>query len=340
MIPSPQDSLAEIIETLLQKIRIPLFTLEESFVEETIITLNAPETFESLDRDPYWPKWESPWWKMLLLYEIGASHKIPTPILQKMEERLENHYLSFFPLIEAELPLGKTDRHILCHCALASLLKIFHAAHRPLQERFSWIRPWFHRYLLPDGGFNCDEAVYSRPTPKSSIVSTVPMLEAMIETFPQKTLEEQTLLQQGISYLLKRHLFRSLAKNFQVIDPLWVTPGFPRFYEYDLLRGLTCVIQWAIQENQMLPSEAILDAIQQLAPQLNEQGHLISNRIARGKEKTKRLQPSGDWTYGHTVGTFSLLEQIKTRGASFYLTQEFWNVLTNLKTFLNENKLK
>ncbi|MEK7483457.1 MAG: hypothetical protein AABZ60_03890 [Planctomycetota bacterium] len=339
MIPSSTlEILDSLLDQFLEKIEVPLFSPNKDLLEENIQALNSPEAVESLDRDPYWPKWDSPWWRMLLLYEIGASEKIPLSILQKMKERLEHHYLSIFPLVESELPAGKTDRHILCHCALASMLKMFDACHRPLP--FSWVRPWILRYGLPDGGFNCDESAYLRNPSRSSIVSTVPLLEAILETFPQKSEAELKVLDQGISYLLKRHFCRSLCKKFEIIDPLWLSPGFPRFYEYDILRGLTCVTQWSLLRDQSLPAEPLLEGLQHLFTKLNTQGALVSNRIARGREKTKRLQATGEWTSGHPTGTFPLLEQIKTEGASFYLTQELWNLLTNLKKLMNKKQLK
>ena len=44
---------------------------------------------------------------------------------------------------------------------------------------FPWMRPWFPQYQLADGGLNCDERVYTRETPRSSFLSTLPPLEAV-----------------------------------------------------------------------------------------------------------------------------------------------------------------
>ena len=42
-----------------------------------------------------------------------------------------------------------------------------------IDGRAPWIRAWFLRYQLPDGGLNCDEKAYAGSGGASSIQSTV-----------------------------------------------------------------------------------------------------------------------------------------------------------------------
>src|SRR5690606_15148898 len=50
----------------------------------TLEDLASEETAASLARDPYWPKWASPWWKLLLLRELGLLHLAPPAALEAL----------------------------------------------------------------------------------------------------------------------------------------------------------------------------------------------------------------------------------------------------------------
>ncbi len=68
--------------------------------------------------------------------------------------------------------------------------------------------------------YNCSEEVYLKATPRSSIVSTVPMLEALLQLSERGISdEEEAILDRGIQYLLDRRLFKSLSKKDEIIDP-------------------------------------------------------------------------------------------------------------------------
>lgn len=97
------------------------------------------------------------------------------------ERLLAGHYLPFFPLLESELPAGIDPyRQILCHCALGTAMQILQAGGRDPWQDWPWLGEWLSRYQLPDGGYNCDEAVYTQ-SQRSSLVSTLPVLEALLQ---------------------------------------------------------------------------------------------------------------------------------------------------------------
>jgi len=35
--------------------------------------LSTLPALQSIERDPYWPKWDSPWWHMVLLHEMDRG---------------------------------------------------------------------------------------------------------------------------------------------------------------------------------------------------------------------------------------------------------------------------
>src|SRR6185369_16599912 len=122
------------------------------------------------------------------------------------------------------------------HCQLGCVFQVLVACGVDVDARLPWIRPWFLRYQLPDGGLNCDEEAYTKATPRSSIVSTLPPLEAiLLGTKRAFTPGEEKFLDRGARYLLDRRLWRSVSKGGAVIDESWRRVAFPRFYFYDLL---------------------------------------------------------------------------------------------------------
>ena len=154
--------------------------------------LDSAEAVDSLSADPYWPKWDSPWWHMTLLFEMGLADKIPDRALDAFQSVASKYYIEVFPLKEEEIPAGcDPTRHICCFCALGTAMQIFEARGLRSDEVFPWARSWFARYQIADGGFNCSEEVYLKETPRASIVSTVPMLEALLKLAERGLSEEE-----------------------------------------------------------------------------------------------------------------------------------------------------
>jgi hypothetical protein len=85
--------------------------------------LTRPAAESSLAKDPYWPKWDSPWWHVLALKE--ARVEPPRAAVKALVGAASGRYLRFFPKSAAELPEGKSMRtDVICFCALGSLLQL------------------------------------------------------------------------------------------------------------------------------------------------------------------------------------------------------------------------
>lgn len=277
-------------------------------VQETVAYLDTETAERAIALDPYWPKWESPWWRMTLLWELGLADRIPGRALASMTAALASHYLRTFPFHEADIPAGcDPRRHIACHCALGTMVQVLEAAGIDVDRRLPWISPWFLRYQLADGGLNCDEAAYTRATPRSSFLSTLPCAEAMLALAARRPLspQEETFLDRAAAYLLNRRLARSLSKGGAVIDDAWFTPVFPRFYEYDALRGLSFVTRWAARRGVTLPQEAVAEAHERLAT-LFATG--APPRTGPLSQRSYRPDAQGVWQSA-PAGSFTLLER-------------------------------
>lgn len=206
--------------------------LEAEALAETVASLSGPAAEADVLERWYWPKWNSPWWRMLLLHELGLSARVPRATADALASAIDAGCLHFFPLREEEIPPGTdTWRGVACHCQIGTVVQVLSARGINPVERLPWIREWFARYQMADGGWNCDEAAYARSKPGSSFVSTTAAAEGALVV---GCLDEA---RRGARYLAARKLTRSLSKD-KIADASWLNPCFPRFYDYDVLRGL------------------------------------------------------------------------------------------------------
>lgn len=286
--------------------------------------LSSDSALQSIARDPYWPKWDSPWWHMRLLQEMGLAKEIPEVALLKMVEVLKSHYLSVFPIHAHEVPAG-TDpfRKIACHCAVGSVYQVLFHAGIDVDQELSWMRPWMLKYQLPDGGLNCDESVYTKQNPKSSIVTTINCLEALF--FCRKgelTKDEFEFLNRGAQYLLRQKLFRKIS-NGEVVDSNWLEIKFPRFYDYDYFRGFYFLFHWSKFSGMNLPADLVSEVRELVLKQLGPDG-IVLQRYNLVDSRSYNPQPDGSWVWGNASG-FELLKAVSQNGIVCDVLTAQWN---------------
>jgi hypothetical protein len=271
----------------------------EPHIQETIAYLESPAARRSLARDPYWPKWDSPWWRMTLLWELGLAGRIPRSIVSALVETVDAHYVHFFPTRPGQLPEGKDPRlHVLCQCAVGTLHQVLTACGVAVDGELPWLKRLLLDTQLPDGGVNCDDAAYAGSR-KSSLVSTLPSLEAVLRAPGAKTAEELAFLGRGAAYLIGRRLVRSSGGS--VIDPDWLKPCFPRFYHYDVQRGAAFLREWSALSGKQVPEEAFAET----AATMGERWAL---------EDVTLVFDDGAWKRG-PAGTFALLDAVRARAS-------------------------
>ncbi len=283
-------------------------------VGRSVEYLASPLAQDSIQQDPYWPKWDSPWWHMTLLWEMGLAELIPKSAVDAMVDAFRSHYLTFFPLRFDLLPPEiDTRTHVVCHCAVGTMYQVLSACEIEVDEELPWMRPWFFRYQLPDGGLNCDEEAYTKATPKSSIVSTLPPLEAVLfSTGRDFDFEEVEFLDRGAEYLIDHRLYRSVTSG-EVTVPEWLDLCFPRFYMYDVLRGLRFLARWAVVRGRSLPQTLVDEASEEIRKSLTA-GGLVPGRRPWIGETTLMLGEDGEWS-DRPESRFSLLEAVSQTDA-------------------------
>lgn len=295
-------------------------------IENSISYLLSAEALSALETDPYWPKWNAPWWHMALLYELGFARLIPECSARIMVKKLNDHYVHFFPFRESESPQAADFTRVMCHCGLGTIFKVISARGMDPDVEIPWARDWFYKYQMDDGGLNCDEAAYTKQKPKSSLVSTMPPLEAVLQCTRREFTEfEKMFLSRGAEYLLNHRLMRPAGDPAKIIDENWTRLCFPRFYEYDVLRGLVFLVRWARRFGRPLPLDRISDAIAVVGEHLNENDEVVVKRQFWSEQKTVVITRDGQREFKKPVSSFPLLDAAGGVGVvSKRLTAE-WN---------------
>jgi serine/threonine protein kinase/tetratricopeptide (TPR) repeat protein len=309
-------------------------TLEASspLVRSTVDELASETAREALWADPYWPKWDSPRWKMLLLRELGLADSIPRATADRLAEVLDQRCLHVWPMRKEDIPRQEPRPPFLCHCHLASTCLLLRSCGRDDEQALPWATPWLLRCQLPDGGLICDPASYWKPNARSTFTATISPMEAILGLVRPWSAEELAYLERGARFLLQRGLCRSYRKDPQTGERPWFELQFPRCYHYDMLRGLSFVTLWAEKTGQLLPAQALLEPVSELTQRLDAQGALASRSGWPEDEGTWGRDAQGKPVRIREASVFPLLAEVSRPGVpSPYLTAEWREALARLQ---------
>jgi hypothetical protein len=292
----------------------------ETEIQNSVDYLKSDIAIKTVDADAYWPKWNAPWWHMLLLHEMGETKHIPKVMIERYIASLNRLPLKIFPIHPEEMPDGIDPyRGSPCHCQLGNVYQVLSAWGVDVDKELPWIRPWFLRYQMADGGLNCDnEAYLVKDECPSSMVGTIAAFEAVLLHTPRPwTPEEKNFLDEGAQFLMERKLmlgsFTKYNSSERKSAEEWTKLCFPRFYLYDVLRGLSALALWAEKTNQSLPKESIADATNFLSLHFPD-GNLKIGRQSFEGAGTILQSSSGEWIRNQPATFFSLLEKVSVVG--------------------------
>lgn len=302
----------------------------EAEIKQSVDYLSSDLALKAVDADPYWPKWDSPWWHMLLLHEMGETRQIPKAMIGRYIASLNRIPLKIFPIQPEDMPEGIDPyRDTPCHCQLGNVYQVLSAWGVDVDNELPWIRPWFLRYQMADGGLTCDNDAYLvKDECPSSMVGTIAVFEAvLLYTKRDWTPEEKVFLDKGARFLMERKLMLGSSTVHNASErksaELWTKLCFPRFYLYDVLRGLNALALWSEKTNSVLPKEAIMDAMAVLEAQFTD-GHMRIGRHSYEGVGTILLSPSGEWIRRQPATFFPLLEKVSAIGdVSPYLSKQW-----------------
>jgi hypothetical protein len=117
----------------------------------------------------------------------------------------------------------------------------------------------------------------------------------------------------------------------------WLKPCFPRFYLYDVLRGLNALLLWAEKTKQAIPDESVRDVVSYLDERFPE-GKIRNERHSYKGVGTILPSPSGEWIGRQPATFFQLLTKVSAIGdESPFLSKQWAAAKTRL---INHSNLK
>jgi hypothetical protein len=259
-----------------------------------------------------------------------------------MVEGLNALRVKIFPIHQHELPAGADPhRDVQCHCAIGSIHQVLSACGVDVDRAVPWIAPWLVRYQMADGGLNCDSDAYlvAGECP-SSMVATVPVFEALLER-GGRTAEERAVVERAARFLIDRRLIEGSRTDHNAAERdsarAWLDLGFPRFYFYDVLRGLAALVRWTELGRAPLPLHAIEPAVEHLIATYPA-GVMSPRRIAAQVRGTL-MQQDGTWVRG-PASTFPLLDAASAIGEPSEALTRQWSVTRRaLVTLIDDGRL-
>lgn len=296
-------------------------------IEASVRYLSGDPALASVGEDPYWPKWGSPWWHMLLLFELGEARRIPAKMVTRMIGGLDAYPLKIFPITPEELGAANPSRDVMCHCAIGCMVQVLEACGTDVDRALPWARPWFVRYQMADGGLNCDDSAYCVTDEcPSSMVGTIAPFEAMLLGEPAAwSAERRTFLERAAAFLVERMLMRGSQTTHNADEReaahAWLQPCLPRFYFYDVLRGLAALVRWAELSGSTLPIRAVAGVCAHLVQRFPDGGV----RVERDATAELTTLVRGNWTKRAPASRFPLLDAVAVTGAPSSVVTAQWS---------------
>ncbi|OYZ18630.1 MAG: hypothetical protein B7Y39_13335 [Bdellovibrio sp. 28-41-41] len=307
-------------------------------IQKTVSYLKSRESLIALSQDPYWPKWNGPWLHMLTLHEMGASDLIPKEIIPTFIDSLNRLPLKIFPIQPVDYPPGLDPyRGSACHCQIGTVYQVLSKCGVDVDTQLPWMRSWILNYQMPDGGYSCDNNAYLvKDEIPSSMVGLISVFEALLICTPRSwTKDEKAVLDKGAAFLIERKLINGSTTEYNKSEresaKKWADLCFPRFYHYDILRGLNAITLWAEKTGSHLPESAIKEAKTLIADQAVN-GQLKQRRRIYENANTFFVDENNEWSkQRRPAAIFPLVESVNQPNQySPYLSQQWRQVQDRL----------
>src|SRR5213078_216000 len=219
-----------------------------------------------------------------------------------------------------ELPAGvDPNRDVLCHCALGCIAQVLAACGRDVDRELPWIRPWFVRYQMADGGLNCDDTAYrcSDECPSSMVATIAPFEAMLLGRRAGWTAEHAAFVERAAGFLIERQLMHGSQTRHNAAERTrehaWREPCFPRFYFYDVIRGLAALVRWSEITDRPIPLRALAGVVDHLLAGFPD-GTIRHQRLAGDGIGTWARSPSDDWVRHEATSRFRLLDLVSAVG--------------------------
>lgn len=307
---------------------------DSEIVSKMLSKQSAEGYWESRD-SPYHPKYKSTYWQVMVIASLGLdkgderAHKAFEFVFklqlseggfssQTRETALEEYeWMRTRTALKEKLqPEAKSWAQSLIRehqysCLTGNLCAAMLRAGYLGDPRLSKALNWLLKVQNVDGGWLCPYWKAHVKDTHGCFYGTICPLEAFSEVPEAKrTAEMNRVIEKGAEFLLMHRLYKADHHNFKVINRHWIRFGFPWFYGYDALRGLSVVTKLGYIDDMRL-ADAVKLMIQKRRP--DGKWPLETAPIGRMQANLEAVGKPSKWV---TLNALKVLKRLnKTRNA-------------------------
>ncbi len=282
---------------------------------------------------PYHPKYKSTYWQIMLLGHLGldktnakvrkafesvfkfqlgeggfSSHTHETA-LEEYEWMRTRTALKEKLQPEADAWAQSLVREHQYSCLTgnlcAAMLRVGYLGDARLTKAFNWLV----RVQNVDGGWLCPYWKAHLEDTHGCFYGTICPLEAFSEIpESERSAQVEQAIERGAEFLLMHRLYMADHHRFKVVNRQWLRFGFPWFYGYDTLRGLSILTKLAY-----INDDRMVDAVRLLIQKSRPDGRWLLDASPTGRMQAN-IEPVGRPSKWITLYAWKVLKRLqKTR---------------------------
>lgn len=318
-----------------------------SNVVSKILSKQKPQGFWEEAENPYHPKYKSTYWQIMALAQLGMD-RTDKRVARACEfvlnlQRAEGGFSSYTEhraleefewmrsrtaLKEKLQPEPKTWAKSLVteheySCLTGNVCTAMLRMGYDDDPRIKKALDWLVRVQNSDGGWLCPYwRAHIRDT-HGCFYGTICPLEALSEVSKNKRSPEMTCaIEKGAEFLLMHRLYKADHHRFRIINREWLKLGFPWFYGYNILRGLSVLVKL-----DYINDERLTDALAVLVRKRDKNGAWPLETTPAGRMQTN-IEPVGKPSKWMTLNALIALRSLQ--GTK---NQELKQVMSTIKSW-------
>ncbi len=301
-----------------------------SKVVSRILAKQEPQGFWEEAENPYHPKYKSTYWQLMTLAQLGmdrTDRRVERACefvlnLQQPEggfsSYTEHRALEEFEWMRSRTALKEklqpepgswakslvTEHEYSCLTGnvCAAMLRMGYGEDSRVKKALNWLI----RVQNSDGGWLCPYWKAHLKDTHGCFYGTICPLEAFSEVPKnERSSEMKKAIETGAEYLLMHRLYKADHHSFKVINRQWLKLGFPWFYGYNILRGLTVLTKLGYMND-----ERISDAVSALIEKRGKDGAWPLETTPAGRMQTN-IETTGRPSKWITLNALMVLKNLQ-----------------------------
>lgn len=286
------------------------------------------------DRDnPYHPKYKSTYWQIMILGQLGFdksdrrvrkafefvfnlqlseggfSSQTSKRALAEYEWMRTRTALKERLQPEADAWAQSLVREHQYSCLTGNVCAAMLRAGYLGDTRLAKASDWLMKIQNVDGGWLCPYWKAHVKDTHGCFYGTICPLEAFSEVPPaERSTEMRRTIERGAEFLLMHRLFKADHHDFKVINRHWTRFGFPWFYGYDVLRGLSVLTKLGYTNDDRL-----VDAVKLMIQKRQPDGKWLLETAPTGRMQAN-IEAVGKPSKWITLNALRVLKRLQKTG--------------------------